>query len=185
MGCYRLWNGSESGSQRVLDAMDRKVQVEDVQHKTHLLQQAGIETGMFIMLGYEGETVEDIEATVEHLKISNPDIFLTTVAYPIKGTPYYSQVEGRILSDKSWTDRSDRDLTVAGRYSRRFYSFATRWMVNSVALNRAQKKGDLSLPRRLKLEANVRIGRLGMSLTQGTRETQGQLIRSEGAPSHG
>jgi anaerobic magnesium-protoporphyrin IX monomethyl ester cyclase len=185
MGCFRLWNGSESGSQRVLDAMDRKVQVEDVQHKTHLLQQAGIETGMFIMLGYEGETVEDIEATVEHLKISNPDIFLTTVAYPIKGTPYYSQVEGRILSDKSWNDRSDRDLTVAGRYSRRFYSFATRWMVNSVALNRAQKKGGLSLPRRLKLEANVRIGRLGMTLTQGTRETQGQLIRSEGARSHG
>ena len=185
MGCYRLWNGSESGSQRVLDAMDRKVQVEDVQHKTHLLQQAGIETGMFIMLGYEGETVEDIEATVAHLKISNPDVFLTTVAYPIKGTPYYSQVESRILSDKSWTDRSDRDLTIAGRYSRRFYSYATRWMVNSVALNRAQKKGDLSLPRRLKLEANVRIGRLGMALTQGTRETQGQLIRREGAPSHG
>ena len=49
----------------------------------------GIETGMFIMLGYEGETVEDLEATVEHLKIANPDVFLTTVAYPIKGTPYY------------------------------------------------------------------------------------------------
>src|SRR5690606_16925676 len=165
--------------------MDRKVKVEDVQHKTHLLQMAGIETGMFIMLGYEGETVEDIEATVEHLKISNPDIFLTTVAYPIKGTPYYSQVESRILSDKSWSDRSDRDLTVAVRYSRRFYSFATRWMVHAVALNLAQKKGDLTLPRRLKLEANVLIGRLGMALTQGTRETQGQFIRSEGAPSHG
>jgi radical SAM superfamily enzyme YgiQ (UPF0313 family) len=185
MGCYRLWNGSESGSQRVLDAMERKVQVEDVQHKTHLLQQAGIETGMFIMLGYEGETVEDIEATVEHLKISNPDIFLTTIAYPIKGTPYYSQVESRILSDKTWADRSDRDLTVAGRYSRRFYSFATRWMVNEVALNRAQQNGGLSLPRRLKLEANVRIGRLGMALTQGARENHGHLIRSEGAPSHG
>jgi anaerobic magnesium-protoporphyrin IX monomethyl ester cyclase len=179
MGCYRLWNGSESGSQRVLDAMDRKVQVEDVQRKTHMLQAAGIETGMFIMLGYEGETVEDIEATVEHLKISNPDIFLTTVAYPIKGTPYYSQVESRILSDKNWADRSDRDLTVAGRYSRRFYSFATRWMVNAVALNRAQKNGGLSLPRRLRLEANVRVGRLGMALTQGTRETQGRLIHSE------
>ncbi|MBZ0289208.1 MAG: B12-binding domain-containing radical SAM protein, partial [Anaerolineae bacterium] len=71
MGCYRLWNGSESGSQRVLDAMDRKVKVKDVQQKTHLLQQHGIETGMFIMLGYEGETIEDLEATVEHLKICN------------------------------------------------------------------------------------------------------------------
>ena len=74
---------------------------------------------MFIMLGYESETVQDLEETVEHLKISNPDLFLTTVAYPIKGTPYYHEVESRILTDKNWTDRSDRDLTVAGRYSRR------------------------------------------------------------------
>lgn len=176
MGCYRLWNGSESGSQNVLDAMDRKVEVKDVQEKTHLLQKYGIETGMFIMLGYEGETIKDLEETVEHLKISNPDVFLTTVAYPIKGTPYYSTVESRILADKSWQDRSDRDLTVAGRYSRRFYSFATRWMVNEVALNKAKLNGSTSLIRRLKLEANVRMGRLGMELTKGQVENQGQRI---------
>ena len=178
MGCYRLWNGSESGSQRILDAMKRKVQVEDVQRKTHMLQAAGIETGMFIMLGYDGETVEDLEATVEHLKISNPDVFLTTVAYPIKGTPYYAEVESRILSDRRWQERSDRDLTVAGRYSRRFYSFATRWMVNSVALNKAKRGGDTSLTQRLKMEANVRIGRLGMALTQNQREDQGQPVHN-------
>ncbi len=166
MGCFRLWNGSESGSQRVLDAMDRKVKVEDVQHKTHLLRQAGIETGMFIMLGYEGETVEDLEATVNHLKIANPDVFLTTVAYPIKDTPYYKQVESRIVATKSWAESSDRDLSVAGRYSRRFYNFATRWMVNEVALHR----GGHRLPQRLKLRANARLGRLGMRLTQGQRE---------------
>lgn len=176
MGCYRLWNGSESGSQNVLDAMDRKVNVKDVQEKTHLLQKYGIETGMFIMLGYEGETIRDLEETVEHLKISNPDIFLTTVAYPIKGTPYYSTVESRILADKSWQDRSDRDLTVAGRYSRRFYGFATRWMVNEVALNKAKLNGDTSVMRRLKLEANVRMGRLGMELTKGQVENRGQPI---------
>jgi radical SAM superfamily enzyme YgiQ (UPF0313 family) len=176
MGCYRLWNGSESGSQRILDAMDRKVDVADVQAKTHMLQQAGIETGMFIMLGYDDETIEDLEATVEHLKISNPDVFLTTVAYPIKGTPYYSQVESRILADRKWEDRSDRDLTVAGRYSRRFYSFATRWMVNEVALNKARHDGDTNLKQRLKLEANARIGRIGMELTKGQVENQGDRI---------
>jgi len=176
MGCYRLWNGSESGSQNVLDLMDRKVEVKDVQEKTHLLQKYGIETGMFIMLGYEGETIKDLEETVEHLKISNPDVFLTTVAYPIKGTPYYSTVESRILADKSWQERSDRDLTVAGRYSRRFYSFATRWMVNEVALNKAKINRNTSLMRRLKLEANVRMGRLGMELTKGQVENQGQHI---------
>ncbi len=176
MGCYRLWNGSESGSQRVLDAMDRKVNVRDVQEKTHLLQQAGIETGMFIMLGYEGETLQDLEDTVEHLKISNPDVFLTTIAYPIKGTHFYSTVESRILAEKDWENRSDRDLTVAGRYSKRFYNFATRWMVNEVALNRAQLQGDVPLKRRAKLYANAKIGRLGMELTRGQTETQGRPV---------
>ncbi|MBL8117076.1 MAG: B12-binding domain-containing radical SAM protein, partial [Anaerolineae bacterium] len=181
MGCYRLWNGSESGSQRVLDAMDRKVKVKDVQEKTHLLQRYGIETGMFIMLGYDGETIQDLEETVEHLKISNPDIFLTTVAYPIKGTAYYAEVESRVLSEKSWDERSDRDLTVAGRYSRRFYNYATRWMVSEVALNRARKQGNIPLKRQLKLWANARIGRIGMRLTQGSRETQGKALH-EPAP---
>ena len=166
MGCFRLWNGSESGSQRIIDAMERKVVVEDVQAKTHLLRRYGIETGMFIMLGYEGEEIADLEATVDHLKRSNPDVFLTTVAYPIKGTHYYAEVEQRILSSKAWEQRSDRDLTVAGRRSKRFYSFATRWMVSEVALNKA----DLPLPRRVKLFANARIGRIGMELTKGERE---------------
>ncbi len=170
MGCYRLWNGSESGSQSVLDAMDRKVQVDDVQAKTHLLQRYGIEAGMFIMLGYEGETLRDIEDTVRHLKRANPDVFLTTVAYPIKGTSYYAQVEQRIVSDKAWADRSDRDLTVAGRYSRRFYSFATRWMVSEVALHRARTRGGVSLPRQAKLAANAAVGRAGMLLLQRQRQ---------------
>jgi len=60
MGCYRLWIGSESGSQRILDAMERRTKVEDVQAKVGLLKRAGIEVGMFIMLGYEGEEVRDL-----------------------------------------------------------------------------------------------------------------------------
>jgi radical SAM superfamily enzyme YgiQ (UPF0313 family) len=182
MGCYRLWNGSESGSQQVLDAMQRKVKVKDVQEKTHLLKRYGIETGMFIMLGYEGETIQDLEETVEHLKISNPDIFLTTVAYPIKGTRYYAEVESRVLADRAWAERSDRDLTVAGRYSRRFYSFATRWMVNEVALNRATVNGGVPLKRRLKMAVSARIGRVGMALTKGEMETTGQRIHVHEQP---
>ncbi|NJL94954.1 MAG: B12-binding domain-containing radical SAM protein, partial [Anaerolineae bacterium] len=165
MGCYRLWNGSESGSQRVLDFMQRKVVVEEVQQVTHLLQRHGIEAGMFIMLGYDGEGVADIEATVEHLKIANPDVFLTTVAYPIKGTAYYHAVEDRIIADGPWEARSDRDLNVAGRHSRRFYAFATRWMVSEVALNRARHKGGASLSQRLKWRLSSTLGRAGMHLT--------------------
>jgi anaerobic magnesium-protoporphyrin IX monomethyl ester cyclase len=178
MGCFRLWNGSESGSQRVLDAMLRKVQVEDVQAKTRLLQQYGIQAGMFIMLGYDGEEIEDIEATVDHLKKSNPDVFLTTVAYPIKGTKYYAKVESDVLTGKSWDARSDRDLTVAGRYSRRFYSFATRWMVSEVALHRARTTGGASMLRQMKLLANAKVGRLGMKLTKGEMEQAGGDLKT-------
>lgn len=181
MGCFRLWNGSESGSQRVLDAMQRKVQVEDVQAKTRLLQQYGIQAGMFIMLGYDGEQIEDIEATVDHLRKSNPDVFLTTVAYPIKGTRYFARVESDVLADRAWEARSDRDLTVAGRYSRRFYSFATRWMVSEVALNRARLNGGVPLRRRLKLAASARFGRLGMWLTRHDIERPGSQL----TPVHG
>ncbi|MBZ0307021.1 MAG: B12-binding domain-containing radical SAM protein, partial [Anaerolineae bacterium] len=64
MGCYRLWNGSESGSQKVIDYMKRKVNVEEVRHVTHLLQKYGIQAGMFIMLGYDGEEIDDIKETI-------------------------------------------------------------------------------------------------------------------------
>jgi anaerobic magnesium-protoporphyrin IX monomethyl ester cyclase len=176
MGCYRLWNGSESGSQKILDAMKRKVEVADVQAKTHLLQKYGIEAGMFIMLGYHDETIDDITDTVEHLKICNPDVFLTTIAYPIKGTPYYAEVESDVLRSGNWAESADRDLTVAGRYSKRFYSFATRWMVNEVALNKARKNGGASPIRMAKMWLNTKIGRIGMELTKGERETTGERV---------
>jgi radical SAM superfamily enzyme YgiQ (UPF0313 family) len=87
MGCYRIWIGAESGSQRILDGMQRAVTVEQVEWATKAAQRHGIQVGMFLMWGYDGEELEDIEATVEQVKKWNPDVFLTTVAYPIKNTP--------------------------------------------------------------------------------------------------
>ena len=84
LGCYRLWIGSESGSQRILDAMQRGVTAGQVQSAIAKCRQRGIQSGMFLMWGYEGEEIEDIEATIEHVRRSNPDVFLTTVSYPIK-----------------------------------------------------------------------------------------------------
>ena len=172
MGCSRLWIGSESGSQRILDGMARKTDAVDVQQKTKWLQAAGIEVGMFIMLGYEGETVADIEATVHHLKAASPDIFLTTVAYPIKGTHYYEEVEERIASQLAWAERTDRDLWVNGRYSRRFYDHATRWLVNAVNLHKAQQNGSATWLQQGKMAINAQRGRWGMRLTQHQREEE-------------
>ena len=166
MGCYRLWIGAESGSQKVLDAMKRRTNAERVRSMVHLLQKYGIEVGMFIMLGYEGEGREDLEATVEHLKEAGPNTFLTTVAYPIKGTPYYASVADRVIARRAWEQGSDRDYTVAGRHSPRYYHFATRWMVNEVALHRQRHSSSRSYPRLAKSFVNAKLGQLGMLLTE-------------------
>jgi anaerobic magnesium-protoporphyrin IX monomethyl ester cyclase len=171
MGCYRLWIGAESGSQRVLDAMKRRTNAERVRNMVHLLQKYGIEVGMFIMLGYDGEERADLEETVEHLKLSGPDTFLTTVAYPIKGTPYYTSVADRVVSRRAWEEGSDRDYTVAGRHSPRYYQFATRWMVSEVALHRHRRGPNRSYPRIARSFLSAKFGRVGMLLTERERET--------------
>ena len=165
LGCWRVWIGSESGSQRILDAMHRKVSVERVVHASALLRKRGIEVGMFIMLGYDGEELADLHATVRHLKRAAPDVFLTTVSYPIKGTPYYEAVESRVRSAVPWHARSDRDLTIAGRPSRRYYDFARRWMTAEVARDRYWQQGRYV--RAAKAASSAAIGRMGMRLTGG------------------
>jgi anaerobic magnesium-protoporphyrin IX monomethyl ester cyclase len=171
LGCYRLWIGSESGSQQILDAMRRGVSVEAVQAMTRLCQRHGIEVGMFIMLGYPGEEEADLAATVEHLKRANPDIFLTTVAYPLKGTGYYKKVADKLLSRSDWATYTDRDLTVVGRHSRRYYESAIRWMVGEVTLHKQRQSGQKDLLQLAKSAANMIRGRVGMALTR--REVEG------------
>jgi len=142
IGCFRLWIGSESGSQRILDSMERGVTVEQVQNAVAMCRSRGIETGMFLMWGYEGEELEDIEATIEHVKKSNPDIFFTTVAYPIKGTPYYAQVEDRVEHLKAWRTGSDRDVEIRGRRSRQFYALADQLLRAEVKAERLRQTPD-------------------------------------------
>ncbi len=166
MGCFRLWIGSESGSQSVLNDMRRRTNVERVREMTRLLQKNVIQAGMFIMLGYDGETRDDLEATAEHLKKSNPDVFLTTIAYPIKGTEYYEGLDSRVVHEKPWAEETDRGLRTAGSHSRRYYDFANRWLVNEVALHRQLNNGRTSAPKVAKHFLNASLGRLGMALTQ-------------------
>ncbi len=132
MGCFRIWIGSESGSQRVLDAMQRGVRVEQVQDSVSLVQQRGIQAGMFLMWGYEGEQIEDIEATVQHVKQCRPDVFLTTVSYPIKGTGYYDDVRHNLVRIGDWAESTDRDWRIRGRHSRRYFQFADELLRSSM-----------------------------------------------------
>jgi anaerobic magnesium-protoporphyrin IX monomethyl ester cyclase len=141
LGCFRLWIGAESGSQHVLDLMDRRVNAEDTREKIKLARKYGIEAGTFIMLGYPGERKQDIVTTARHLIDSNPDIFLTTVAYPIKGTPFFTEVEEKLITDLPWDKRTDRDLDFKGRYSKKFYKHANRYLVNEVNYHKMKRNG--------------------------------------------
>jgi radical SAM superfamily enzyme YgiQ (UPF0313 family) len=172
LGCYRLWIGAESGSQKILDHMKRRTNAERVRDMVHLLQKYGIEVGMFIMLGYDGEERADLEATVEHLKEAGPDTFLTTVAYPIKGTPYYTSVADKVISRTDWESGSDRDYTIAGRHTPRYYQYATRWMVSEVALHRQRHSPMRSYPRMARSFLSAKLGQVGMLLTEREREEQ-------------
>ncbi len=162
LGCFRVWVGSESGSQRILDAMERGVQVEQVQRAVELCRERGIQSGMFLMWGYEGEELPDIEATIEHVKCSNPDIFFTTVAYPIKGTSYYDRIANQLIQLRPWAESSDRDLMIKGRHSRRFYEHADRLLHDEVALARLLNNSSPGSVSAAELQQRIKAARAGL-----------------------
>jgi radical SAM superfamily enzyme YgiQ (UPF0313 family) len=159
-GCKRVWIGTESGSQRILDSMSRGVTVEEVAEATRLARRAGIEVGYFLMLGYDGETRDDVELTVRHLRNTKPDLVLTTVAYPIKGTRFYELMRGRMnVPDLPFDQWNDRMIEVTGRPSRRFYWFANRRLVNEAIAVRNGGRLSVLLPALVK----AKVAQLFMS----------------------
>jgi anaerobic magnesium-protoporphyrin IX monomethyl ester cyclase len=166
LGCFRIWIGSESGSQRILDAMDRGVKVEQVQDAVRMSRERGIQSGMFLMWGYEGEELEDIEATIDHVSTSNPDIFFTTVSYPIKGTSYYKKIADRLVQLESWSKTSDRELKIKGKHTRQFYAHVDRLLRDEVERSRLLKMNatpdELAL---VALEQKISEARAGMQAT--------------------
>jgi anaerobic magnesium-protoporphyrin IX monomethyl ester cyclase len=165
LGCFRIWIGSESGSQRILDAMERGVRVEQVQKAIELCRSRAIQSGMFLMWGYGGEEMPDIEATIEHVKRSRPDIFFTTVAYPIKGTPYYEREKDRLVQLAPWSKSSDRELKIRGRHSRSFYEHADQLLRDEVALSQLAAERATRSTLVADLELRIRTSREGMAST--------------------
>jgi anaerobic magnesium-protoporphyrin IX monomethyl ester cyclase len=167
LGCFRVWIGSESGSQKILDAMDRRVKVETVQAATHMIRARGIEVGFFIMVGYEGEEDQDIVATVDHIRKSEPDIVLTTTSYPIRGTNYAKDVGDRAVNTKPWAIASDRETIIRGRRSQRYYLAARAWIENDAEAHRMWRAGQ-RLPA-LKRGLKSLVARVTMRLREGER----------------
>ena len=160
MGCFRIWIGAESGSQRIIDAMDRRVSVEDVREKIKLTQQYGIEAGTFIMIGYPGETQDDIFETVNHLKLAPPDQFTITLAYPIKGTGLYEEIAEDLIETPEWTTSTDRDINFKRNYDFEYYKHAVRYVTNSFHGYNQTKKGNRLKSILHKVKAKVSLKRM-------------------------
>ncbi|MEL6969146.1 MAG: radical SAM protein [Bacteroidota bacterium] len=181
-GCFRVWIGAESGSQRIIDAMDRRVQAEQVQAMTIAAKEKGIETGTFIMLGYPGETEEDIFLTLDHLTKADPDLFTITVAYPIKGTGLYDDIKDRITKQPDWFSSTDRDIDFIRTYSRPYYDYAVRWVVNKVQLHKHRLAGTSRSWAARKHYIKATLARLGMLWYRVLTE-KSPLYENEPAPS--
>jgi radical SAM superfamily enzyme YgiQ (UPF0313 family) len=163
-GCFRVWIGAESGSQKVIDLMDRRVNVQQVRDMIQLAKRFQIEAGTFIMLGYPGETEKDIKETINHLKLSEPDHYTITVVYPIKGTDLYQEVEATQTTALDWSTSSDRQIEFRRTYQRRYYYFAVSHVVNEVNYHR-QRSGNrplIAAPYKIKSA----IARVGMWLNK-------------------
>jgi radical SAM superfamily enzyme YgiQ (UPF0313 family) len=120
-GCRTVWIGAESGSQRILDAMEKGTRVDQIFTATRLLQARGIEVGFFLQFGYPGETLADIERTLEMVRACAPDDIGISVSYPLPGTRFYERVRAQLGVKQNWTDSDDLALLYRGTYVPEFY----------------------------------------------------------------
>ena len=120
-GCEIIWMGAESGSQEVLNAMEKGTQVEQIAEATRRLKAAGIKVAFFLQFGYPGETREDIEKTLQMVRDCMPDDVGMSVSYPLPGTKFYNNVEAQLGNKKNWTDSADLAMMYQGPFTTDFY----------------------------------------------------------------
>ncbi len=120
-GCRQAWLGVESGSQTVVDRMDKGIQVADIGPVTQRLRAQGIRVAYFLQLGYPGETWTDIEATADLIRAHVPDEIGVSVSYPLPGTPFYDRVARELGPKRHWHDSDELAMLFRGRYGSPFY----------------------------------------------------------------
>jgi len=129
IGCKKIYFGAESGSQKVLNAMKKGTKVDQIYRAADVCREVGIALYFFMMVGYPGEEMEDLQASVKMLTQAQPDTFSTTIAYPLPGTEFYNQVRDRIMHDgDDWAFTAEnRLLFKRGRYNTFFYRWVQLW----------------------------------------------------------
>ena len=144
-GCVEAWIGAESGSQRVLDAMNKGTSVAEILQARRRLKAVGIRVGFFIQLGYMGEELEDIIATRELLKAARPDEIGVSVSYPLPGTKFYDSVKAQLRGKTHWLESNDLDMMFSGTYTSEFYRRVRDLMHEQVARQGATAEIDPQL----------------------------------------
>jgi anaerobic magnesium-protoporphyrin IX monomethyl ester cyclase len=127
-GCDDTWMGAESGSQKILDAMDKGTTVEQIAGATRLLRQYGIHPSFFIQFGYPGETKEDIAMTIRMIMRLLPDNMGISVSYPLPGTVFYDRVKDQLKEKTNWTDSDELKLMFRNTYPPEFYKQLHRYV---------------------------------------------------------
>ncbi len=120
-GADIIWVGAESGSQKILTAMEKGTKVEEIYEATHRLHAAGIKIGFFLQFGYPGETRADIEKTLQMVRELLPDDVGISVSYPLPGTKFHRRVQDQLIHQQNWVDSSDLAMMYQGPFTTAFY----------------------------------------------------------------
>lgn len=120
-GLEEVWVGAESGSQRILDAMDKGTEVAEIAEATRLLKKNGVRVCFFLQFGYLGETRDDINLTLEMVNDLMPDDIGVSVSYPLPGTGFYEKVRSQLGEKQNWADSNDLALLYEATFSQAFY----------------------------------------------------------------
>lgn len=120
-GCQEAWIGAESGSQQVLDAMNKGTTVAEIHQARRRLQAAGVRVGFFIQLGYLGEGLDELLQTRQLIEEARPDDIGVSVSYPLPGTRFHEQVRAQLGAKTHWTDSADLAMMFRGAFGSDFY----------------------------------------------------------------
>ncbi|NUQ84931.1 MAG: B12-binding domain-containing radical SAM protein [Anaerolineales bacterium] len=139
-GCKTVWIGAESGSQKILDAMEKGDRVEDIYNAARLLRANGIEVGFFLQFGYPGETWEDVQKTLKMVRECAPDDIGISVSYPLPGTKFYERVQLELGAKQNWVDSEDLAMLYRGPFPTEFYRVLHARVHHEFRLRQAWRK---------------------------------------------
>jgi radical SAM superfamily enzyme YgiQ (UPF0313 family) len=164
--------------------MTKGTTVKQVREAARITQEEGIQAGFFILLGYPEETTADIRKTIDLLKTSRPDVFGTSVAFPMKGTEFYKRVNNRIIPNENWSSRNQNKLLFKARYPRLYYWFAVRWLVKEVNVDKMWRQPKRPYRRIMTEALKIAVARTGvfaMDLVSFYRTQPKRLTHGQGA----